>query len=1349
MKNQQRSNIRFWLVDIALSTIVLLFIGLVSFAFWNRAEQLSRTNFLDEAQRFSQAINLREFERLTGSEADQALPEYQRLKQQLVLFRLTLPDIRFLYLMGEKQDGSIFFYIDSEPVDSDQVSPPGQIYQPASDDLRQVFEDRVAIVEGPLTDGWGTWMSALVPVIDPTTGEVVTVFGMDIDAGVWRQKVNERAAIHIVLTTLIGVLILCSLLFLLRRGRMPHRYQLSFWNRHAEAIIVIVLGAATTALLAWSAHTEERQTRLETINRLTSASANYITSYFRDLENYHLSDLANFFEASDYVTHKEFLTFTASVAKDPKVEAWAWAPAVFRGDLDQFVRSARLDGMPDYEVWEKGQDGERVPVLERDTYYPVLYLSPVMGNLPARGFDIYSEPIRKAAIDSALKSQLITATDPIEIVQETENQVSILVLKPVFGTSDPFSQKGFLIAVLRMGNLLTNALGGKPGDDSLMNVEMYALQEDMTPVYLASNSTDFLIQTHIENRLRLHPHEDLVFLQPIYAFGKIYIVVAHPNAQFFFDYPIRAGWLTALIGVVITLLAASVLDVLVTRKWVLEQLVSERTAELHQSEQKYRELAESTSAVLWEYDPKTDRWVYIAPQVVDLTGWQPEEWTNLKFWTDRIHPEDRDEILRNYDASLQEAQESYFEYRFMRPDGVYLWIQDVISVELKDGNPFRLRGFMLDISERKWIEETLHLQSTALQSTSNAIIITNRDGKIIWANPAFTTLSGYVMSEVIGETPGRLLVSGVHPPVFFQTMWKTILAGETWHGEIVNRRKDGSIYHEEMTINPVKNEKGEITHFIAVKQDISERKLREKEFEMIASMSEALRSSSGRADMLPILSEKLLQIVQADGSLVGLRGKTPGERGLFAASGIFKPDQPDDLPTGMEMSRWVMETGKPIVTGDSSNEDFKEWIGLSDTVHAAVSVPMQVETQTIGALLVGRNHEFTQEEIHLLNSAAAFMANILQRETLREDTQQQLDRLATLRAIDQVLASGVDIKIIFKLILEHVTRQLNADAAAFHLFNPYTLRLQFAEGRGFRTRMIESTNEMLGEGVLGAVAFEQKTIGLVHLSETNFVRYDMALREGFVSYYGTPMIVKGQIKGVLEVYHRSPLDASREWLDFMEMLAGQTAIAIDNSQLFEGLQRSNLELSLAYDATIEGWSRAMDLRDEETEGHTERVTELTLQLARLVGVSEEDIIHIRRGALLHDMGKLGVPDRILLKPAALDEEEWKIMRQHPLYAYNWLSRISYLVPALDIPYSHHERWDGSGYPRGLKGREIPLAARIFAVVDVWDALSNDRPYRSAWPQDEVMRYLQDNAGVLFDPDVVRIFLDMLRYSLNE
>jgi putative two-component system response regulator len=187
------------------------------------------------------------------------------------------------------------------------------------------------------------------------------------------------------------------------------------------------------------------------------------------------------------------------------------------------------------------------------------------------------------------------------------------------------------------------------------------------------------------------------------------------------------------------------------------------------------------------------------------------------------------------------------------------------------------------------------------------------------------------------------------------------------------------------------------------------------------------------------------------------------------------------------------------------------------------------------------------------------------------------------------------------------------------------------------------------------------------------------------------------------------------------------------------LEQVHLQLLAAYDATIEGWSRAMDLRDKETEGHTQRVTLLSEKLARLAGISEVGLIFFRRGALLHDIGKLGVPDAILLKPDKLTAEEWDIMRQHPQYAYDMIHPIEYLRPALDIPYCHHEKWDGSGYPRGLKGEEIPLAARIFAIIDVWDALTSDRPYRPAWDEEKTREYINEQSGKHFDPHIVELF----------
>jgi putative nucleotidyltransferase with HDIG domain len=208
-------------------------------------------------------------------------------------------------------------------------------------------------------------------------------------------------------------------------------------------------------------------------------------------------------------------------------------------------------------------------------------------------------------------------------------------------------------------------------------------------------------------------------------------------------------------------------------------------------------------------------------------------------------------------------------------------------------------------------------------------------------------------------------------------------------------------------------------------------------------------------------------------------------------------------------------------------------------------------------------------------------------------------------------------------------------------------------------------------------------------------------------------------------------------------IADMAANAIHRATLHELTQQDALELALAYDTTIEGWSRALDLRDRETEGHTQRVTEMTLRLARLAGMPEEELVHVKRGALLHDIGKMGIPDSILHKPGKLTEQEWAIMRSHPTLAYEMLAPIDYLEPALDIPYCHHEHWDGNGYPRGLRGEQIPLAARIFSVVDVWDALRFDRPYRLGWSQEKTFAHIREQAGKYIDPEIVDLFFMLM------
>jgi putative nucleotidyltransferase with HDIG domain len=277
------------------------------------------------------------------------------------------------------------------------------------------------------------------------------------------------------------------------------------------------------------------------------------------------------------------------------------------------------------------------------------------------------------------------------------------------------------------------------------------------------------------------------------------------------------------------------------------------------------------------------------------------------------------------------------------------------------------------------------------------------------------------------------------------------------------------------------------------------------------------------------------------------------------------------------------------------------------------------------------------------------------------------------------------------------------------------------------------------------VALERRLTHIPDLSKdrTEFERSPYFVTERFVSYYGVPLIAKGQVLGVLEIFQRSPLNPDSDWINFLKMLAGQAAIAIDSATMFKELQISNLELSLAYDATIEGLSRALDLRDKETEEHTRRVADIAMRLAESLGVEDSDRVHMRRGAILHDIGKVGIPDQILFKPGPLIEDEWKIMRRHPDIAVQLLSPVTYLAPALDIPHWHHERWDGTGYPDRLRGEEIPFSARLFAFADVYDALTSNRPYRSAWRKHEALEYIKEQSGKHFDPHIVPVFLELV------
>ncbi len=448
---------------------------------------------------------------------------------------------------------------------------------------------------------------------------------------------------------------------------------------------------------------------------------------------------------------------------------------------------------------------------------------------------------------------------------------------------------------------------------------------------------------------------------------------------------------------------------------------------------------------------------------------------------------------------------------------------------------------------------------------------------------------------------------------------------------------------------------------------------------------------------------------------------------------------------GQGMNGWVIQHGELVRSSDLTSDP--RYIETFPGIRSGLYAPMIAGEKVIGAIAIESEtaDAFNDLDERLLATLAKIIANAIHRSRLREQTEQQLQRLQALRTIDQAISASFDLNITLNVFLKNAVSQLKVDAALLLLFNPAINALEYAAESGFRSNSVRKIHVRLGEQGAGRVALERQMMSIPDLRkvEKPFVHPELASEEGFVSYHAVPLIIKGQIKGVLEVFQRSLLEPDAEWLDFLETLAGQAAIGIDNNQLFENLQRSNFELAIAYDETIEGWSKALDLRDRETEGHTQRVTRLTQEMGTFMGMNESELVLVRRGALLHDIGKMGVPDSILFKPGELTPEEWEIMRQHPRFAYDMLSPIAYLRQALDIPYCHHEKWDGTGYPRGLKGKEIPITARIFAVVDVYDALTSDRPYRKAWSTEKTLDYIREQSGKHFDPEVVETFLKVI------
>ncbi len=442
----------------------------------------------------------------------------------------------------------------------------------------------------------------------------------------------------------------------------------------------------------------------------------------------------------------------------------------------------------------------------------------------------------------------------------------------------------------------------------------------------------------------------------------------------------------------------------------------------------------------------------------------------------------------------------------------------------------------------------------------------------------------------------------------------------------------------------------------------------------------------------------------------------------------------------------VAHSGAPEFIEDAARHPAYAALAPADRPGALACLPLVKNQRVLGTLNLGYwgatiFDAETREFLALMAAQAALAidnARLYEAATRQAaELRQRVAELAAVNAISERVLS-LDRHAIQRAALEHIHETFHAAQCAIILHDAgaatMTVRAMLpADDPGAGLTFALENNSILSAALQSHKPVVWRDDPKDSAADNLLLAYLRA--RGIQSLVLAPLAVEEKRVGFVAVNVAARALSAAE-MTLLDTMTNQVALAINNAGLFE-------QLLNAYDTTIAGWSRALDLRDKETEGHTQRVTELAVRLARALGSAENEIVHLRRGALLHDIGKMGIPDSILHKPGALTDDETRVMRQHPQFAYEMLAPIEYLYAALAIPFAHHEKWDGSGYPRGLRGDAIPLAARIFAVVDVWDALTVDRPYRKAMPRADARAYIESQSGAHFDPRIVAAFIEMI------
>lgn len=661
----------------------------------------------------------------------------------------------------------------------------------------------------------------------------------------------------------------------------------------------------------------------------------------------------------------------------------------------------------------------------------------------------------------------------------------------------------------------------------------------------------------------------------------------------------------------------------------------------------------------------------------------------------------------------------------------------------------------------KDLKESREIYRKFFHTSRDAVFIINEDGRWIDMNQSTLDLFGYQSLEQIWNDSFLDLYWDSEDLTGFLTKIKE--EGSLKNFPFKFKKKDGSKVESLVSATTYEVD-GKVVGFQGLIQDITEdvrakdeKKESLRQQRIIDDLAVAIGTSPDVEQIYQNIAEHVSQLFnvdclniykfEAESQQVNLEYMLAGKIGQATCKNYLS--RFDSIPSAVQeelLSSKVslkVDNASDFLEGTHQEQD--EWSGLF--------APVVAEGQVIGVIQVLNRQPnfFTEVDLALLTRITNVVAIGLKKTYLFQESQSLVNKLSSLQRMEQAVLENLSIGTTLDSLMDGLVRELNVDAADILYYHPKLKTLKFITQTGFKQNILQHTDIEIGEGLAGQACESQQLVKVLDLGRTeqSIVRSLEFSTEKFVSYFGVPLLAKHRLVGVLEIFQRERFEPDQEWIDLLEMIGGLAALAIDHQNLYQDLTRSRVNISNAFDAIIEGWAQALELRGIEAKGHWRRVEDLSLRLAEGVGLKGTDLIDLRRGALLHDIGKMGIPDEILLKGGKLTKEERKVIGRHPLDAFELLQPIEGLQTALDIPLYHHERWDGEGYPYGIAGEDIPLPARIFAVVDVWDALLTDRPYRKAFTMAEALLHMRKQSGKHFDPAILKVFLDIQEERLRE